>query len=915
MSNQYNDYFNCINVDNVVVDASHDDGGGRRIQVCGYPVVDWMILLDKKYVARGNAYTYRHKGTGGVNLCSQVGGAALIESLLKDILVEMGYPVQSVGSVELSHFRQEEPQESPQEHIIDSTWTTWLNYEDSAGLHYRISEWNQDQSTDPYLLLLEDSVLDMSGTHEVGVNSAASQTKHILLQLSEYAEGQKDDLVIDLINSGLARVTTVLTSISDLRACSEKIGASLSWEKLFEEVTAAVRGNNVPFLEPASKQLAFARVIVTIGVSGAVIVEPDRDTLIFDRTGQEGDFNRIYQGQMLGYNACMLSALATEWYVNPERSDWMQAVKLGMGLSRLLHVTGYKNEQQNLHFPSGELAKAYRECYSGGKLGGIGTVWDLGVYVDTEGYAKSLKQRGKWSILEGFLRQCCVPCDPTAASYREIVLERASRIVIHGPQDVNALPDVPVEIVGSWLSADRQEIEGVRNVNNAFHNYLEQGPTGKPLCVAVFGPPGSGKSFAIKQIALGMGFSENEQLTFNLSQFDAPEELLVAFHQIRDLHVKGKMPLVFWDEFDTPCQGQRLGWLRYFLAPMQDGEFLDRGRVHPIGGGIYVFAGATSYTFDEFCAGNDVADQAAKKPDFISRLKASIDVLGPNRKLNSDEDSLYIIRRAFLLNAYLNAGAGHLKKNDQFQLDKGVLNAFLTVGRYRHGARSLETLVKMSQLADKNKFELSSLPPDQILKMHVNANEFNKLTRLNLLRIGVVGQTDLGRQSGAELNQPVGHGFSEDVWQAVNLIKASYSPKVPGDNFFMVLTTLEAGPVRAVVRLLLQEENTQLIAVLPVPQKEYLLDFGPTDDYQADYRSAELRQEFRYLLVNRTSEVVEMPPLATRAEAYCKANEFICLHSDVILTLGDQEEQGPGWPADIIRTARELGKPVYRIRT
>jgi hypothetical protein len=43
-------------------------------------------------------------------------------------------------------------------------------------------------------------------------------------------------------------------------------------------------------------------------------------------------------------------------------------------------------------------------------------------------------------------------------------------------------------------------------------------------------------------------------LTFNLSQFESPDELQNAFHQIRDLNLHGKMPLVFWTNLTTLVQ-------------------------------------------------------------------------------------------------------------------------------------------------------------------------------------------------------------------------------------------------------------------------------------------------------------------------------------------------------------------------
>jgi tRNA A37 threonylcarbamoyladenosine biosynthesis protein TsaE len=57
----------------------------------------------------------------------------------------------------------------------------------------------------------------------------------------------------------------------------------------------------------------------------------------------------------------------------------------------------------------------------------------------------------------------------------------------------------------------------VRSVKNAMQEYLQLKRPETPLAVAVFGPPGAGKSFAIKEIAKHMGIDKDAQLTFNLS--------------------------------------------------------------------------------------------------------------------------------------------------------------------------------------------------------------------------------------------------------------------------------------------------------------------------------------------------------------------------------------------------------------
>ena len=59
----------------------------------------------------------------------------------------------------------------------------------------------------------------------------------------------------------------------------------------------------------------------------------------------------------------------------------------------------------------------------------------------------------------------------------------------------------------------------------------------------------------------------------------------------------------------------KLGWLKYFLAPMQDGVFRVGDSIHPIGKAIFVFAGGTSSTYNQFC-GEDIEDEDRTKTVF-----------------------------------------------------------------------------------------------------------------------------------------------------------------------------------------------------------------------------------------------------------------------------------------------------------
>ena len=230
------------------------------------------------------------------------------------------------------------------------------------------------------------------------------------------------------------------------------------------------------------------------------------------------------------------------------------------------------------------------------------------------GKAEKPLTEGFWTILQ----------DKFKSSLEQVAMQ----VVLEGPEV--ALQGVPWGQFGNLLTVDRQEIESYRSIRNLVAEYAGQKQASRPLSIAVFGTPGSGKSFGVTEMAKSLLPGQIEPITFNLSQFDSADDLISAFHQVRDVGLSGKIPLVFWDEFDTSLRETSLGWLRYFLAPMQDGKFQEGQISHPIGRAIFVFAGGTSSSMAEFDKGTEKDFTSAKGPDFVSRLKGFINVLGPN---------------------------------------------------------------------------------------------------------------------------------------------------------------------------------------------------------------------------------------------------------------------------------------------
>lgn len=316
-------------------------------------------------------------------------------------------------------------------------------------------------------------------------------------------------------------------------------------------------------------------------------------------------------------------------------------------------------------------------------------------------------------------------------SGRAHVLQRAMQIVEQGDKELNS---VPMARYGKYRTVDKQEIERLNELRRLMIDYRDNDKDVRPLSLAVFGPPGSGKSFAIKQLTEHVFADKPPILEFNLSQFSlaSPDLLMHVFHQVRDASIKGAIPLVFWDEFDAESNG----WLKYFLTAMQDASFRSEGINHPLGKAIFVFAGGTCKTMKEFeqkSPGEDEENfRLAKGPDFVSRLRGYLNIKGPNPPETDSEDLTYLIRRALLIRTKIEELHGNIINSHTgvARISEPVTHALLNAGKYTHGARSLESILSMSR-PETDIFTVSSLPSQSLLTLHVSPDFHNFLTRTN----------------------------------------------------------------------------------------------------------------------------------------------------------------------------------------
>ncbi|WP_053955433.1 RyR domain-containing protein [Inediibacterium massiliense] len=506
--------------------------------------------------------------------------------------------------------------------------------------------------------------------------------------------------------------TIVVINADDLRSKGVNISKSLSWERTSQDFVWQINNNpNLAFLSKCH------HLIVPFGLEGAIYYRNDgteaESRLYFLPYEFEGGFVKDTQGKMYGLTSCFVAGLsrsivAFKNHNKKSLSYWLgKGIREGIVFAQKYFIEGFGKNIEKFIFPNASI-------FVEGENDFIYKEYVQDVKIPNESHINGYST---WYILE----------EKSSANLAEMAYD----IVKNGERKV--LKSIPSAQFGKLKTVDRTEIESYRSIKNLMLEYISTTNTVRPLSISVFGTPGSGKSFGIMEIAASIAPNLIQPLNFNLSQFRTTQDLINCFHKVRDLSLEGKVPLVFFDEFDSTFEGN-LGWLKYFLAPMQDGVFREGDVLHPIGKAIFVFGGGTSSSFKEFC-GEDITDEqeqkqflkafkSAKGPDFISRLRGYVNILGPNQA-NGKLDQLFIIRRAMLLRSLLERKEPHLiNEKGEAQIDNGVLRALLKIPRYKHESRSMEAILEMSMLNKAKKWEQSHLPSREQLKLHVDEDQF-----------------------------------------------------------------------------------------------------------------------------------------------------------------------------------------------
>ncbi len=572
----------------------------------------------------------------------------------------------------------------------------------------------------------------------------------------------------------------IITNINELRDAGGQISKSLSWERTIQDTIWQIQKN------PKINHLLLCKLlIIRIEYEGAIVIFPSDNGkityhLVFSPHYLEGEYSKTYSGIVKQTSTFFLTFFYS-YFINiindsekfhciiedPSNNQdiIVKIVKSSLeGIQQVLFEGLFDKLEERIDI--GERAKIIFE-----KFKVLTTDSEKSQFSNVVINPNCLlpNKRGKWSLL-------------SEANQTQTLGNIAYDLLKYGPEkyskyrSFSELP-FPVYKVGRLTSIDKSEIESYQSIRNIIDEYVQNKNFIKPVSFAVFGPPGSGKSFGLKEIISQIPNVSKTDLTCNLSQYSNYSELTNIFPRIRDAGLTGNIPVVFFDEFDSNYENTPLGWLKFFLTPMQDGNFFSHEHYHPFGKVIFIFAGGKFESFEQFINSQSYSEQ--KGPDFASRLRGHIDIIGynstnkktklkPFQEFNynsldikengatkisalnftlesnprisetgttdedsADDDNVFMVRRALLIRSLLLEYAPHLFKGEDriLAINRNVLRALIKVSGYKHGARSIQEIIKMSLLSERKSFGPSCLPPRQMLMQHTDADDF-----LNLLR-------------------------------------------------------------------------------------------------------------------------------------------------------------------------------------
>ena len=541
---------------------------------------------------------------------------------------------------------------------------------------------------------------------------------------------------------------TLFCRLSDLETTRMEMDASVSWETIVAMCIRALKGDEIGLWDNETRCFR-CHVIVEMFPHGILYIGPESSFFRYRKGHLPEKSAPRHKGSVPCYDTLVVAMLAMDalrcnsfpFNVN-YFFDFSTRV---LGNWDDLYQHGYYFEE-TLEFP--DLKGASGSCPSGFRCSKLNIGADPGFFQlpsMSQEFEQELEQVSSqvWSnekkrAMRKFFnyRPATVLSAHSGAKETNGYLDEVISVLQDLKEEVNrknGFSNLPIFAVGHLRTTDPAEIDPVITLQNVMDSYVSKESVQRPLCIGVFGPPGSGKSFAVKEVArvISEKYQDNPFTfyEFNLTQFDTPDEINSAIEPVRASVARGKIPIVFWDEFDCRYDDYEFGYLRYFLPAMQDGVTYVNGIPHSIGRAIFVFAGGVKSSWEGMEALLDPGEdgdlmKTLKIPDFMSRLRVVLDIDGIelDDKLLQDSvsgEELDELRRILLKRSFIIAHQMETHWKKAARKTSGLLLRLL-LGHYNYGARSIEAVIEASRASDRIVYGLPELIAPSAARIHAS---------------------------------------------------------------------------------------------------------------------------------------------------------------------------------------------------
>ena len=447
----------------------------------------------------------------------------------------------------------------------------------------------------------------------------------------------------------VANVTSLLVKAGGVHRSWDAL-VEESFKALFPDEPARHSGKKKAVVSKPSRWFDEMTLVLLYGSEGCLVIAKGERTktveftLHWDRDYSYGAMERRL-GWVPGPGNVVLATLISK-FSNSSDVDVKKASQEAWFRARTCMILGHQRDESD----------SSRKKADEKTLKSLGDLLEASLKIDTEEEAASTKRDIRRRV-RSVLTRSWTPLnlgrsawEPDCSGFVEMSVRHHSgedlvklgcHVIAKGSKGLETKSDIlpftfPLLKVGDLIAFEGKDVTQISYLDQLIGDYVDRRFARRPLSIGVFGKPGAGKSFAVKQILKALAISSTT-LEFNLSPMNPATgaDLIACFRKVQScaLHDR-ELPLVFWDEFDS----HELAWLKHFLAPMQDGEFHLDGDHHSIGRAVFVFAGGTYETVEGFrkMARRKNREAVKKKvPDFMSRLKAFYDV--PDVELGKDE--------------------------------------------------------------------------------------------------------------------------------------------------------------------------------------------------------------------------------------------------------------------------------------